>query len=183
MCDRSGHRLYRKRTEKGLERVITDCRANDWENGISFGQGRSMLKNYLLLAFKNFRKHRLFSAVNVLGLTIGITCCLMIFLYVIHEFSYDRWQANGDRIYRAVRVNDVEANNEKKDIAWLSPPYAKALLNDYPDAVQKAVRVRPDNDLITYNSVGFNEKKIYLVDSNFFSFFSFHLLKGDPATV
>ncbi|HEV9036079.1 MAG TPA: ABC transporter permease, partial [Puia sp.] len=142
-----------------------------------------MLKNYLLLAFKNFRKHRLFSAVNVLGLTIGITCCLMIFLYVIHEFSYDRWQANGDRIYRAVRVNDVEANNEKKDIAWLSPPYAKALLNDYPDAVQKAVRVRPDNDLITYNSVGFNEKKIYLVDSNFFSFFSFRLLKGDPATV
>ena len=142
-----------------------------------------MLKNYLLLAFKNFRKHRLFSAVNVLGLTIGITCCLMIFLFVIHEFSYDRFHVNGDRIYRAVRVNDLEANNEKRDIAWLSPPYARALLNDYPNAITKAVRIRPDNDLITYNQVAFNEQKVYLADSNFFDFFSFRLLKGDPATV
>ncbi|HVS94885.1 MAG TPA: ABC transporter permease [Puia sp.] len=142
-----------------------------------------MLRNYLLLAIKNFRKHQLFSVVNVLGLTIGITCCLMIFLFVQHEFSVDRWHANGDRIYRAVRVNELEANDKKQDIAWLSPPYAGALLNDYPNAIQKAVRIRPDNDLITYNQVAFNEKKVFLADSNFFQFFSFPLVKGDPATV
>lgn len=142
-----------------------------------------MLKNYLLLAIKNFRKHRVFSVVNVLGLTIGITCCLMIFLFVIHEFSYDRFHRNGDRIYRVVRVNDLAKNDEKRDIPWLSPLYARTLMNDYRDAIQKAVRVQPDNDLITYKNVAFNEKKIYLVDSNFFDFFSFRLVKGDPATV
>src|SRR6266496_2146063 len=101
-----------------------------------------MLKNYLLLAVKNFRKHKLFSLINILGLTVGET------MYV----------------------------------SYLSPPYAPALLNDYPEAIQKAVRVFPDNDLVTYNGISFNEKKIVLVDSNFFEFFSFRLLKGNAAS-
>ena len=59
-----------------------------------------MLKNYLLLAFKNFRKHRLFSAVNVLGLTIGITVCMMIFLFIMNEYSVDLFHRQGKNIYR-----------------------------------------------------------------------------------
>lgn len=140
-----------------------------------------MLKNYLLLAIKNVRKQKLFSLINILGLTVGITCCLMIFLFIMNEFSYDRFHKNGKNIYRVMRVGTI--NGEKRNIPYLSPPYATALLNDYPDAVQKAVRVNPDNDLVSYNNVSYNEKKIYLVDSNFFDFFSFHLLKGNPATV
>ncbi|HEY2721097.1 MAG TPA: ABC transporter permease [Chitinophagaceae bacterium] len=140
-----------------------------------------MLKNYLLLAVKNFRKQKLFSLINVLGLTVGITCCLMIFLFILNEFSYDKFHKNGKNIYRVMRVGTT--NGEKRAIPWLSPPYALALQNDYPDAVKKVVRVQPDNDLITYNNISFNEKKIYLTDSNFFSFFSFRLLKGNPASV
>jgi len=140
-----------------------------------------MLKNYFLLAVKNFRKQKMFSMINILGLTVGITCCLMIFLFIMNEFSYDNFHKNAKDIYRVMRVGNI--TGEKADIPYLSPPYATALLNDYPDAIKKTVRVEIDNDLISYNNIAFNEKEILLTDSNFFTFFSFHLLKGDPATV
>jgi putative ABC transport system permease protein len=138
-----------------------------------------MLKNYLLLAVKNFRKQKLFSLINLLGLTIGITCCLMIYLFVLNEFSYDSFHTNGKDIYRAVRVNFTNGQN----IPWTSPMYAKTLKHDYPAAIRSVVRIEPDNDLVVYDKVVFNEKKVYRADSNFFDFFSFPLLRGDPATV
>jgi putative ABC transport system permease protein len=140
-----------------------------------------MIRNYLLLAVKNFRKQKMFSLINILGLTVGITCCLMIFLFIMNEFSYDNFHKNGKDIYRVMRVGQV--NGQERNIPYLSAPYATALKNDYPDAIEKTIRVNPDNDLISYNNISFNEKKICLVDSNFFDFFSFRLLKGDPATV
>ncbi len=135
-----------------------------------------MIKNYLLLAVKNLRKQRMFSLINILGLTVGITCCFLIFLFIMNEFSYDRFHKKGKDIYRVLRVG-------KNEVPYLSAPYATALLNDYPDMVQKAVRVMPDNDLFTYNNISFNEKKVFLTDGNFFELFDFKLLKGDPATV
>ncbi len=140
-----------------------------------------MLKNYLLLAVKNFRKQKMFSLINILGLTIGITCCLMIFLFIMSEFSYDNFHKNRDHIYRVMRVSKQSAS--PRNIPWLAPLYAAGMRNDFPDAIQHTMRVAPDNDLITYKNVSFNEKKVMLVDSNFFTFFSFPLLKGDPATV
>ncbi|WP_207515874.1 ABC transporter permease [Longitalea luteola] len=140
-----------------------------------------MLKNYLLLVIKRCRKQKSFSLINVLGLTGGILCCLMIFIFVLNEFSYDTFHKNGDNIYRVMRRSENEG--VFRDIPYVAPPYAKALLNDYPDAIQKTVRVFPDNDLITYNNSSYNEKKVLLADSNFFQFFSFRLLKGNPATV
>lgn len=140
-----------------------------------------MLKNYLLLAVKNFRKQKMFSLINILGLTVGITCCLMIFLFIVSEFSYDNFHKNGDNIYRVMRISHQSAS--PKNIPWLSPPYAAALRNDYPDAIEHTMRVSPRNDLITYKNNSFNEKKVVSVDSNFFTFFSYPLLKGNPATV
>lgn len=140
-----------------------------------------MLKNYLLLAIKNCRKQKMFSLINVLGLTVGIVCCLMIFLFIMNEFSYDRFHKNGEHIYRVMRRSHI--NGETRDIPYLAPPYSKALLSNYPDAIKKAIKIFPDNDLVTYKDVSFNEKKVFLADSNFFQFFSFPLLKGNPATV
>ncbi len=138
-----------------------------------------MLKNYLLLAIKNFRKQKMFSLINLLGLTVGITCCLMIFLFIMNEFSYDKFHKNGKNIYRVMRVSHQSGD----EIPYLSAPYATALRNDYPDAIQHTLRVLLDQDLMSYKNVSFNEKKVILADSNFFSFFSFPLIKGDPATV
>lgn len=139
-----------------------------------------MLKNYLLLAFKHFRKHRLFSLINVLGLTVGITCCLMIFLFIQHELSFDAFHHNAKYIYR---VNRVSPKGNNVLIPYLSPPFGPTLRRDYPDDIVSTVRVDVDNDLVSYNKVSFNEKKIILVDSNFFTFFDFPLLRGDRATV
>ncbi|MFT3934360.1 MAG: ABC transporter permease [Chitinophagaceae bacterium] len=140
-----------------------------------------MIKNYLLLAFNNFRKQKLFSLINILGLTAGITCCLMIFLFILNEMSYDNFHKDIDNMYRVMRVGNV--NGQKQEIPWVSPMYGQALKNDYPDAVDETIRVMPDNDLFVYNNVSYNEQKVYLTDDNFFSFFNFPLLKGNPASV
>src|SRR5438034_11699073 len=110
-----------------------------------------MIKNYLLLAIKNLKKHKGFSLINILGLTVGITCCFMIFLFILNELSYDHFHKNGKNIYRVYRVSNT--NSEKREIPYLAPAYATALSNDYPDAVQKAVRVMVDNDLISYKNI------------------------------
>src|SRR5205814_9463059 len=113
-----------------------------------------MIKNYLLLAVKNFRKQKMFSLINILGLTVGINCCMMIFLFIMNEFSYDRFHKNGKDIYRVMRVGKIDG--QVREVPYLSPPYATALKNDYPDAIEKVVRVNPDNDLISYNNISFN---------------------------
>lgn len=123
----------------------------------------------------------MFSLINILGLTVGITCCLMIFLFISNELSYDNFHKNGKDIYRVMRVGNI--NGSREEIPYLSAPYASTLLNDYPDAVQQSLRVMPDNDLISYQNISFNEQKIYLTDSNFFEMFDFPLLKGNKASV
>ena len=140
-----------------------------------------MIKNYLLIALKNLRKQKLFSLINILGLTIGITCCLMLFLFILNEFSFDNFHKNGKNIYRIMRVGEM--NGERREVPYVSPAYAPALANDFPDAIKQVVRVDRDNDLISYNNISFNEKDIYLTDDNFFTFFSFPLAKGDPKTI
>ncbi|HWI90138.1 MAG TPA: ABC transporter permease [Flavisolibacter sp.] len=140
-----------------------------------------MIKNYFLLAVKHLRKQKVFSIINILGLTVGITCCFMIFLFIMNEMTYDNFHKNGKDIYRVMRVGNN--NGERREIPYLSPPYGPALLNDYPDAIQASVRVMRDNDLINYNNISFNEKNIVLTDKNFFEFFDFHLVKGTSSTV
>jgi len=137
-----------------------------------------MLKNYFKIAWKNLTKNKVFSFINIFGLTTGITVCLMIFLFVMNEFSVDNFHANGSHIYRVMRSYDPS----KASAPYLSGPYAPALLNDFRGEIKMAVRVMPSTNLITYNNRSFNEKKIYFADSNFFRLFSFPLIKGNPAT-
>jgi len=141
-----------------------------------------MIKNYFKIAFKNMRKQKMFSLINILGLTVGITCCLMIFLFIKNELSFDDFHSKGKDIYRVVRTRDISGSPDKQDIAWVSGPYSIALRNDYPDAVKRAVRVKPDNDLFSYNNISFNEKNVLLTDDDFLQLFDFPLVKGDPLT-
>jgi putative ABC transport system permease protein len=142
-----------------------------------------MFKNYLLLAIKSFQKQKLFSLINILGLTVGITCCLMIFLFIRHETSFDGFHKHENDIYRVVRQADMNGTGTKEDVAYVSGPYAIALKNDFPDAIKRAVRVMPDNDLFAYNHIAFNERNVYIADSDFFQIFDFPLLQGNPSTV
>lgn len=140
-----------------------------------------MFKNYFKIAWRNLVKNKVFSFINIFGLTIGITVCMMIFLFIINEVSVDNFHTNGKNIYRVMRefVNDGKSSN----VAYLSGPYAPALLNDFKGQIQKAVRVNPTDNLVTVNNRSFHEKKVLDADSDFFSMFSFPLIKGNAATV
>jgi len=140
-----------------------------------------MLKNYFKTAWRNLIKNKVFSFINTLGLTIGVTVCMMIFLFIMNEFNVDRFHKNNDRIYRVMRGFEIEG--KQGSVSYLSGPYAPALLNDFKGEILKAVRVNPSSNLVTIDTRSFNEKKIYNVDSDFFNLFSFPLIKGNAATV
>ncbi len=140
-----------------------------------------MFKIYSKIAWRNLMKSKVFSFINILGLTIGITVCMMIFIFIINEFSVDDFHKNGNNIYRVMR--EFENNGKSASVSYLSGPYAPALLNDFKGQILKAVRVNPNDNLVTVNNRSFHEKKVLDVDSNFFSVFSFSLIKGNSSTV
>src|SRR3982750_4876974 len=103
-----------------------------------------MIKNYFKIAWRNLMKNKTFSLINILGLTIGITVCMMIFLFIMNEFSVDSFHKNGDNIYRVMRSFDAT----QEAVPYLSGPYAPALQSDFPADIKQAVRVMmPSSDL------------------------------------
>jgi len=138
-----------------------------------------MIRNYLKVAWRNLAKNKVFSLINILGLTIGITVCMMIFLFIMNEFSFDKFHKQGKNIYRVMRGYDKTKNK----VPYLSGPYATALLNDFPGEIKKAVRVMTSNELISFGNTSFNEKKVYIADPDFFNLFSFPLVRGNAGSV
>jgi putative ABC transport system permease protein len=141
-----------------------------------------MFRNYLITALRNLRKYKGFSFINLLGLAIGMACCILILLYVRDELSYDRYHTNADRIYRVTREWINEDGTSSLHLGHVAPPIAPLLLNDFPD-IQEAVRIQtPDRMLCSHEDKHFLEEDIIFAEENFFSIFSFELLAGDPST-
>jgi putative ABC transport system permease protein len=140
-----------------------------------------MLKNYLLVAFRNISRQKFYALLNVLGLTVGIAACLFITLYVKDEISYDRFHQHADLIYR---VNlDAKLSAQEIAVAVSSPPLAPALVSEVPE-VESAVRLlSTGNIVVKYGEKSFTQENVFYADSNFFTFFSFPLLEGDAKTV
>lgn len=136
-----------------------------------------MLKNYLKVAFRNIKRNKIFSLVNLLGLAVGMCCSFLIFLYVQHEFSYDRFHENSDRIYRVVTEWQVEGGSRIHQTT--AAPIAPALLRDYPE-VQNAVRIRRTGAVVRCGEKSFVEGGVYLVDPSFLELFHFPLIRGNP---
>lgn len=126
------------------------------------------------------KKQSGYVALNLAGLTIGLTCFLLISLYVIHEVSYDRFHRNYENTYR-LKVLGRMAGGELNQ-AITAAPMAQAMLNDYPEVI-RAARVRGMGDwLIGYGENKFNEDGVLFADSTFFDVLDFRFLKGDPST-
>jgi putative ABC transport system permease protein len=135
-----------------------------------------MLKNYFKIAFRNLWRHRVFSFINIMGLTVGMTACLLIFLYVRFELSYDKFHPKADRIYRM--VTDLKTPSETvhpSGPAWAVGPH---LQFDLPE-VEAFTRVNLDNLLVRKGEIKFIEEGAIWADSAFFTIFNFPLLKGD----
>ncbi len=139
-----------------------------------------MLKNYIKIALRNVRRHKVNSFINIFGLAIGLACSMLIFLFVRHEKSYDRFHEKADLIYR---VTYEEVNTPaQRHLATVSPPMAAALVETYPEIVH-AVRLRvPDPQLFSRGEQQFHESDFFFADSSFFDVFSFPLAQGNPET-
>ncbi len=138
-----------------------------------------MIKNYLLVAFRNLWRHRGFSAINILGLTVGLTAFYLIFLYVRFELTYDHFHTKADRIFRIVA--DIKTPTETRKVdgpAWAVGPH---LPGEFPE-VEAAVRISPNDLLVRRGDVHFQETNSLFADSNFFTMFDFPLKYGDPKT-
>ncbi|MBC7424241.1 MAG: ABC transporter permease [Ferruginibacter sp.] len=139
-----------------------------------------MIKNYFKTAWRNVLKNKAFSIINLLGLSIGISVCFIIMLFVQDELSYDRFNVKADRIVRV--LFQANTNGGKINEAAVMPPTAHALKNDYPE-VEEATRLHvAGRPKVTYGDKKFKEGKFAQVDPNFFKVFTLHFLKGDPAT-
>lgn len=139
-----------------------------------------MFSHFFKTAWRNLMKNKVFSFINIMGLTIGIAVCMMIFLFITNEFSVDKFHKQGKNIYRVMRT--VAMDSKQHNVAYLSAPYAPALLNDFKGEVEKAVRVQPANALVSIGVRAFNEKKVINADTDFFDLFTFPLIKGNPAS-
>ncbi|MBO0948225.1 ABC transporter permease [Fibrella forsythiae] len=139
-----------------------------------------MLQNYIKIALRNLWKHRRFSALNIVGMGVGIAAVGLMSLYIIHELSYDRFHTNADRIVRVVHYANWPGGSLQ--LAPTSAPYAAALKNDYPE-VENVVRIQPEGGgQITYKDKKMNIGDIMFADQSMFDVFSFPFLYGDPAT-
>ena len=141
-----------------------------------------MFRNYFKVALRNLVRHKAFSFINLLGLAVGMACCILILLFVRSELSYDRFHANADRIWRVTREWINENGATSLHLGYVAPPIAPLLANDFPDILQ-AVRIQtPGAMLVNHNERAFLEERLLFADENLFEVFSFRLLEGDPKT-
>jgi putative ABC transport system permease protein len=137
-----------------------------------------MLSNYLKIAWRNIVGSPLFSAINIVGLAIGLACCIIITLFVRYELSYDRHWDNADRVYRVTR--DFFGNNLR--LAAVAPPIAPLMKQDFAD-VEDAVRILPTGGItLSRGDTRIREDNFAIADPNVFDFFNLEFVDGDPST-
>jgi putative ABC transport system permease protein len=143
----------------------------------SFFWGITMFRNYVKVAFRHIRRRKVYSFINVLGLTIGMACFILIGLWVKDELSFDRFHQKKDRIFRV--LNRMQDGNVNFNITYALGP---ALKTEYPE-VEEAARVCTwYGSHVKYQDKIYAEQNIYLSDPSFFKIFSFPFIKGNPET-
>ncbi|HEX2967928.1 MAG TPA: ABC transporter permease [Bacteroidales bacterium] len=140
-----------------------------------------MLRNLLKHSLRSFKRQVSYVLINILGLSIGIACSLLIALYIINESTYDRYNVKKDRIFRTILNGKISG----QEVTVSSSPaiMGPTLVKEFPE-VESFCRMTGDGPtVIEYAGQVFTEKDIIAVDSSFFNFFSIPVLKGDPASV
>jgi len=144
----------------------------------------AMYKNYFKVAYRNLLKKKAYSFINISGLGLGIACCILIFMYVTDELSYDNYHDKGNRIYRVAHTEAAKDGTTPYPFwIWGNAPVGPALKNDFPE-IDKVVQFSGRSDLLlSYEDKTFQEDGVFFMDSTAFDIFSWKLLKGNPKTV
>ncbi len=141
-----------------------------------------MFRNYIKIALTNILKYRTYSIINILGLTVGMVCSLLILLYIQFELSYDKYHQNADRIYRVTREFFNTDGSSNLHLGFVAPPLAPLLKNDFPQ-IEHAVRIKElERPVFKYQEKTFSENRYFAADPDFFKVFDFPFIQGDPET-
>lgn len=139
-----------------------------------------MFKNYLKTAFRNLGKNKLYSGINIIGLTAGLAACLLIGVFISHELSYDKFNKNADRIVRVtMEYKNAETINTTATTGTKVGPQFK---RTFP-SVEEYTRTFLSHGIIKYGEKVFDEQRILFADDPFFKIFSFKLVEGNPLSV
>jgi len=139
-----------------------------------------MIKNYIKTAIRSLSKNKGFTAINVLGLALGLASCLLIIFYIFDELNYDKYNTKADRIYR---INeDISFGGNSNSYAVTPAPMAAALKNDFPE-VEQVVRFRSRGELqVKKGNQDIQENAVVYADPAIFKVFTLPMIDGDPAT-
>ncbi|MGH7450393.1 MAG: ABC transporter permease, partial [bacterium] len=138
-----------------------------------------MLKNYLKVALRNLTRAKLYTFINITGLAVGLAVCILIMLFVQHEWSYDDFHPNADRIFRVIEI-EKKPDGEKRASGFQPMPLAPALLAEFPE-VKAAIRFYNGGSIVTNGAKTFSEELMF-TDAAVFTTFNFPLLQGNPTT-
>jgi len=136
-----------------------------------------MIRNFFLTAWRNFSRNKVFTLLNVSGLAIGITVCLIIGVWLQRELSYDNFHSDADKIFRV--SNTFKSESESFSQAPSGPAFGAQLPKEIP-AITSSCRLFNSSFKLKSGSNQFIENEAFYTDSNFFSFFRFKLKKGNP---
>jgi putative ABC transport system permease protein len=137
-----------------------------------------MLKNYFKIAWRNLLRNKLYSLINIIGLAIGVSCCVLIFLYVQYELSYDTYNTKSDRIFRL--TTESHEPNKVVSFAPTSPVISVRLQANFPE-VERFARLNFSRRAISHGNNKFYDTRIVYADSTMLTMFTFGMKEGDPA--
>ncbi len=139
-----------------------------------------MFRNYLKIALRNLRKYKAISAINLFGLAVGLTCCLLILAYILNEVSYDKQHPNADRTYRISRSFHNDEGVESLHLGAIAPAFGPYLETAFPE-IEVMTRTLPTGNLaFAYEDKRFYEDNVFFADHNFADVFKVDVVKGDP---
>ncbi len=139
-----------------------------------------MFKNYLKVGWRNIVRHRGYSAINIFGLAVGMTACLLILLFIKDELGYDRYDLNYERIYRVTA--HVRFGGQEGDIGTTPPPLAETCRQEFPE-VESAVRFyKQGNFIVRHGERSYTESRLMFADTSIFRIFTLPLKRGNPQT-
>lgn len=139
-----------------------------------------MLQNYFKVALRNLYRNKVYSAINIAGLALGVASCILIFLYVQDELSYESHFTKAERIVRV--AGEIEHEGQVNKFALSAPILAPTLQKDYPELEHVTQLLHTGKQTIWYKGKSFNEDKLLFADSAFFEVFDYEFLAGNPAT-
>jgi len=139
-----------------------------------------MLINYLKIAFRQLIRNKIHSAINIIGLAIGLTCSILLLLWVNDELSFDKFHTNYQNLYRVVEMQ--QQNGEPFPVAVTPAPLANGLKEDFPEVLSSTFLQAGYSGQLVYNEVELRTENIMLTNAGFFEVFSFEFVKGDLET-